>query len=103
MDPEDPLASLKIPENSKAFEQYINNQQNAVINNVNTDPRSFNTSKPCLVRRQSGHTFKKCGVLNNLAYLQRHYISWKIYLAKAHKRQQEALTNMKINQLKSQY
>ena len=35
--------------------------------------------------------------------MQRHYISWKIYLAKAHKRQQEALTDKKINRLESQY
>ena len=103
MDPEDPLASLEIPENSEAFETYIDNYQNAVINNVNTDPRSFDTSKPCLVCGQSGHTFDNCGVLNNLAYMQRHYISWKIYLAKAHKRQQEALTDQKINRLESQY
>ena len=103
MDPEDPLASLDIPENSEAFEQYIDNYQNAVINNVNTDPRSFDTSKPCLVCGQSGHTFENCGVLNNLAYLQRHYISWKIYLAKSHKRQQEILTDQKINKLESQY
>ena len=103
MDPEDPLASLDIPENSEAFEQYIDNYQNAVINNVNTNPRSFNTSKLCLVCGQSGHTFENCGVLNNLAYLQRHYISWQIYLAKSHKQQQEVLTHKKINRLESQY
>ena len=97
MAPEEPLASHEIHENSEAFKQYIDNYQYAVVYNVNIDPRSFDTSKPCLVCGQLGHTFKKCGVLNNLAYLQRHYISWKICLAKARKQQQEVLTNMKIN------
>ena len=31
------------------------------------------------------------------------YISWKIYLAKSHKQQQEILTDQKINKLESQY
>ena len=103
MDPNNPLASLVVPDDLGRLSEYVDNYSTAVINNINKDPRTFDITKPCLVCEQTGHTFENCSVLNNIPFLQRHYISWKIYLAKEHKRQTEAMTNKQINQLEYQY
>jgi hypothetical protein len=103
MDPNDPLASLNVPNDVGRLSEYIDNYSTAVINNINKDPRTFDTTKPCLVCGETGHTFENCSILNNIPFLQRHYISWKIYLAKEHKRQSEAMIEKQINRLEYQY
>lgn len=100
MNPDDPLANLENPINADIFSTYIHKYEDAVTNNVNTGPRLFNITKPCLVCGETGQT---CGILNNLPFLQWHYISWKLYLAKAHKREAEIKINSSINRLETQY
>ena len=99
MDPNDPFVTMNVPDNlNSSLQGYVDLYQDAVLNNINSDPRKFDTTKPCLVCGEVGHTFENCSILNNIPLLQRHYISWKLYLAREQKRQQEA----QINQLEVQ-
>ena len=44
-----------------------------------------------------------CTVLKNISFLQKDYISWKLFLAKAHRQQEEQIPHdNKINQLKTE-
>ena len=106
MDPRNPLDNLEdlggLSE-CEPFGSYIENYKDAVINNVNRDPRAFDTSKPCLVCNKTGHTFDECPILNNVPLLRKHYISWKIYLAKESRRLMELDNEAQIQQLRAEY
>lgn len=81
-DASDPLASLLVPNEASAWAgPYIEGYTVAAVN-VETDPRSFDTSKPCAVCKQTGHNFDGCPVLNNINFLKQHYIQWKLFLAR---------------------
>ena len=83
-------------EDLEPFHEYHENYTNkpSVINNINRDPREFDTSKPCLICKKPGHTFNKCPMLNNVSQLKKHYISWKMFLARATRQQEEIWATM---------
>ena len=54
---------------------------------------SFDTTRPCAVCNKPGHTFDDCPVLQNVNFLHKHYIQFKLFLKK-----QTAAT---INQLQA--
>ena len=60
---------------------YIDNYKTFVVNNVNIDPRTFDTNKPCLICKRSGHSFDDCPVLKSIIHLRKHYIKWKLFQA----------------------
>ena len=96
-----PLHNLDQPEgldDIEPFCTYTENYKNVVIHNVNKDPREFDTSKPCLICNKAGHAFDDCPILNNVSHLKKHYISWKMFLAKAARQQDKMLHNNHINQ-----
>ena len=104
--PVSPLDNLEEPPGiaeCTPFNEYIDNYKSAVIHNVNQDPKSFDTNKPCLVCGTTGHTFDDCPVLNNSLFLKKHYISWKMSLAKEEHRIKDIEQQAKINQLESKY
>jgi len=106
LNPISPLDNLEEPAGLSQYESinsFSDNYKAAVINNVNHDPRSFDTSKPCLVCGKSGHTFDDCPILSNIPHLKKHYISWKMFLTKERHRQKELEQQEHINQLESEY
>ena len=106
LNPVAPLDNLEEPvglEDYEPLNAYIDNYKSAVINNINQDPRSFDISKPCLVCGKSGHTFDDCPISSNMPHLKKHYISWKMFLAKENHRQKELEQQERINQLESDY
>ena len=52
-------------EDLEPFHEYHENYKQAVIKNLDTDPREFTTTKPCLVCNKTGHTFDNCPILKN--------------------------------------
>ena len=106
LDPSQPLHNLEEPpglEDLEPFHAYYKNYKQAVINNINQDPRKFDTSKPCLVCNMTGHTFAHCPILNNVSNLKKHCIIWKIFLARATWQQEEILHEITVDRLKSEY
>ena len=106
MDPDQPLLNLEDPQWIALIDpltQYQDNYKQAVINNINKDPREFDTSKPCLVCNKSGHTFDDCPILNNIAHLKKHYISWKMFLARTARQQEEINHDNTVNLLETEY
>ena len=107
LDPSQPLHNLEEPtglEDLELFRAYHENYKQAVINNINRDPREFDTSKPCLICNKTGHTFDQhCPILNNVSHLKKHCISWKMFLAQATRQQEETLHENTVNQLESEY
>ena len=95
MDPSDPLANLEAPDPLGPLTSCVEAYKEAVINNVDTrvHPSSFDISKPCLVCGTTGHTFDDCPTLQNIKFLRKHYISWKMFLAKDHQQQMQAAIN----------
>ena len=106
LDPEQPLLHLEDPDwitDIGPLHEYQDNYKQAVINNINKDPREFDTSKPCLVCNKPGHTFDDCPILNNIAHLKKHYISWKMFLARTNRQQEEITHNNTVNLLETEY
>ena len=54
---------------------------------------TFDTSRPCAVCDKAGHLFDDCPVLQNVEFLRKHYIQFKLFL----KKQSAATAN--INQV----
>jgi hypothetical protein len=80
--PHDPMTSVDIPDGCEEVYAPFLTGYSAAIMNVNSDPRHFDTAKPCLVCGKPGHTFDGCPVLNNTKFLQRSWILWKSHLAR---------------------
>ena len=50
------------------------------INAISTNNTSFDTSQPYAVCNKAGHTFKDCPVHQNVDFLRKHYIQFKLFL-----------------------
>ena len=53
--------------------------------------------------QKSGHTFDDCPIFNNISHLKKHYISWKMFLARAARQQDKMAYYNQINQLETGY
>ena len=83
-DPSNPLDGLEDLDEPSGVGQLgtcINNCKDVAVNNVNTNAKTFNTTKPCLTCKQSGHSFDNCPALNSIVHPQKHHIKWKAFLA----------------------
>ena len=54
---------------------------------------TFDTSRPCAVCDKPGHTFDDCPVLQNVEFLRKHYIQFKLFLKK------QATATATVNQI----
>lgn len=54
----------------------------AAINAISSQPKMFDTSKQCLVCRQTGHAFDKCPILNDIPSLKEHRIAVAVLIKK---------------------
>jgi len=105
-DPSNPLDRLEELDDLSSVGQlgtYIDNYKSFVVNNVNTDPRTFDTNKPCLICKRSGHSFDDCPVLKSIIHLRKHYIKWKLFQANEGRKEEELLRQTEINQLEAEY
>ena len=50
--------------------------------NAITSGTTFDTTRPCAVCNKAGHTFDDCPVLQNVEFLCKHYIQFKLFLKK---------------------
>ena len=50
--------------------------------NAISSTSSFDTTRPCAVCDKPGHTFDDCPVLQNVDFLHKHYIQFKLFLKK---------------------
>ena len=76
-DVDDPT-SVNVPDkNGNAFDHIVTNYINVLLL-TNT----FDTSRPCAVCDKTGHTFDNCPVLQNVDFLCKHYIQFKLFLKK---------------------
>ena len=107
MDPNQPLLDLEEPPELTEIEPFNEYHENyykqAVINNINQDPQEFDTSKPSLVCNKPGHTFDNCPVLNNILHLKKYYISWKNFLERTARQQDELNHANIVNLLETKY
>ena len=104
LDPMTKLDQLDNPSGIKPFGSCVDNCENAVVKNVNANPRGFDASKPCPVCQQTGHTFDDCPVLENISHLQTHCIRWKMCLADKHRKESEELMQQtQINQFEVEH
>ena len=70
--------NVMIPEEfGSAFDHIADKYVNAIASTP-----SFDTSRPCAVCDKAGHTFDDCPVLQNVEFLQTHYIQFKLFLKK---------------------
>ena len=60
-----------------AFDHIADKYVNAI-----TSTASFDTLRPCAVCEKTGHTFDDCPVLQNVEFLRKHYIQFKLFLKK---------------------
>ena len=74
---DDPTNVMIPKEFGSTFDHIANKYVNAITSTV-----SFDTSKPCAVCDKAGHTFNDCPVLQNVDFLQKHYIQFKLFLKK---------------------
>lgn len=67
---------VHVPESTGGvFDHIVNNYVNAIATTA-----TFDTSKPCAVCDKPGHTFDDCPVLQNVEFLRKHYIQFKLFL-----------------------
>jgi len=65
-----------IPPDTTANDEYIATQYTAAIHSVQADPRKFSSSSPCVVYRNTGHSFDECDVFDDIAFLKNHHIAY---------------------------
>ena len=53
---------------------------NSAVNSIAQQPRLFDTTRECLICKQTGHAFKDCPILNNIEILKTHRIKLASYL-----------------------
>ena len=102
LNPVTELDQPDIPLGIEPFCSHVDDCENAVVNNVNTNPRGFDTTKPCPVCQQTWHTFDDFPVLENISHLQKCCIRWKMHLANKHRKESEPMQQTQINQLEMQ-
>ena len=59
------------------FDAIVDSYVNAISTN---NASAFDTSRPCAVCDKPGHTFDDCPVLQNVDFLRKHYIQFKLFL-----------------------
>ena len=81
--------NVMIPEEfGSAFDHIADKYVNTIASTA-----SFDTLRPCAVCDKAGHTFDDCPVLQNVEFLQKHYIQFKLFLKK------QSATTATINQV----
>ena len=85
--------------NDETFEQFsrevdlINTARDAWIDSI-TSGKPFDITKPCLACGEMGHTFQDCPILENLAFLWRHFINSQMNAVQNQKMLHEAVAKL---------
>ena len=72
------------------------------IKAIDSDPRKFDTSRPCLVCGLKGHSFDGCPMLNDIEYLRSHRILVANFLKKVQRSDDTYSGEAKISQICAQ-
>ena len=69
-------SSFAIPPDTSVEDKYIATRYTAAIHSIQADPRKFSTSSASVVCQDTGHSFDKCDVFNDIAFLKKHHIAY---------------------------
>ena len=69
-----PLQNLHVLDSPVGISKFAEQYKDVAVNNVNKDPRAFNTTKPSLVYGETRYNFDDYTVLNNISFLRKPYI-----------------------------
>ena len=87
---------VTIPEGlGNAFNDFADKYVNAISSGAIGTATPFDTTRPCAVCDKTGHTFDDCPVLQNVEFLRKHYIQFKLFLKK------QTATTAAINHLQA--
>ena len=81
-DATDPTHVTIPDEFGNAFDHIADRYVNAISSGGVTLTTPFDTTRPCAVCDKAGHTFDDCPVLQNVKFLCKHYIQFKLFLKK---------------------
>ena len=89
-------SSFDIPPDTTANDEYIATRYTAAIHSVQADPRKFSSSSPCVVCRNTSHSFDECDILNDIAFLKKHHIA---YCSSQRRLEKMMMTQATVNHL----
>jgi hypothetical protein len=64
------------------------------LDKIDQNPREFDTSKRCLICKETGHTFANCKLLNDKPSLKQHRIMVESFLSRLESRRQKDLESL---------
>ena len=91
-------SSFAILPDTSVEDAYIAQRYTAAIHSVQVNPRKFSSSSECVVCRDTGHSFDKCDVLNDIAFLTKHHI---VYCSSQRRLEKMMTTRAAVNRLAS--
>ena len=65
-----------------AFDYIADKHVNTISSSGISSATPFDTTLPCAVCDKTGHTFNDCPVFQNVEFLCKHYIQFKLFLKK---------------------
>ena len=94
-DATDPTHVTVPDEFCNAFDHTTDKYVNAILSGSISSSTPFDTTRPCAVSDNTGDTFDDCPILQNVEFLCKHYIQFKLFLKK------QTAATATINQLQA--